>query len=359
MTTLGGRERPLDLILAMVLVAGVNSWSPPGVFGACSGQTIGGTPVAVGESDAAEVGDRPVDLESGELAEASPKAALVYFLNPWKGGATVLLEEEPFAILPERSYLAAQIVPGTRLIWGWRSGRTASNSEWFEFRAGRTYVLYLPGAEASWGRVRAGASLGWLLETTEALSQAQTLRYANPTEDDLESLTGALKKHRVVEPGTFRPRPGQPRRRPPQVFESAFDDAKRGAGQPSRMELPALFESSFTDKIEKPKLFSLKGSGLVQGTLRVSAESLRFESKKLTLEVPITQIRRVRFAGFSQVPPGSNAPSMPLIELEYDLPGEGQPRRVYFKPAHSEHHAVSSLYNPVFAAISEALAGVP
>ena len=312
-------------------------------------------PSTAGGPGSVSAGHLVLSLQDGELPEAPPDAAFVYFVNSWKGSVAILLDERPLAVLPDRSFLAVQIDPGVRLVWGWVSGRSATDAEWFEFRPGRTYVLDHP-AVMSWAKARSQQSLGWLLKSVESLSRVWELNYTTPTEEELASLQGALKKHKVVDPGAYRRRPGQRYVPPPEVFASAYDDAMRVAGRRSSAKLPVSFKASFSDTMKRPKLFSLKTSSFVRGTLTVADEGVRFESKKMSLELPVSQIRNLCFGGFTQ---HSQEDSVPVIRLDYEPSEGGETRTAYFEPAESEHHAVSCLYNPVFAAVSEALEKPP
>lgn len=351
-----GEGHHLGLVLAALLMAGLVAWAPARSQGA---EPMPGLqeeqPSAAGGSGSVSAGHLVLSLQDGELPEAPPDAALVYFVNSWKGGVVILLDEQPLAVLPDRSFLAVQIDPGVRLVWGWHSGRSATDAEWFEFRPGRTYVLDHPAAKV-WAKARSMQSLGWLLESDELLSTVWQLSYTTPTEEELVSLQGAFEKHQAVEPDAHRRRPGQRWVPPPKVFKSAYDDAMRVAGRPSSARLPVRFKASFSDTMKRPKLLSLKTTNFVRGTLTVADEGVRFESKKMSLEVPVSQIRDLCFGGFTQNP---QEDSVPVIRLDYEPSEGGETRTAYFKPAESEHHAVSCLYNPVFAAVSEALESSP
>ena len=346
-----GAIKRLGAAAAVLLAVGLSAMTP-----ALAQDTDPTTGIRDEGPSSAPIRDLVLDLQLRELAEAQPYSALVYFLNPWKGEVSILLNTEPLAILPTRAFLAARVTPGVRLVWGWRSGRTATDAEWFEFQPGRTYVLTHPGTAALRGG-RSDPSLGWLLEGSRALAEAWELSYAKPTEEELESLREAFRKRRVVNPEDLRRRrPGRDYRPPPEVHESAYDDAMRKAGRPSSStSLPADFKAILTDRA-MPKLFSLEGGP--RGTLTVGGEALTFTSKKTSLVVPVNQIRDLCFGGFTS-PRSAHEQSVPLIQLEYVPAGGSGTRTVYFKPDDAEHHAVSCLYNPIFAAISEALEQPP
>ena len=72
-----------------------------------------------------------------------PEQALVYFVNDlYPGQAEVLLGNTAIGILPRKSYTAAIVNPGFRLVWG------TSEARWYEFKAGWAYLLRLVKAGA-------------------------------------------------------------------------------------------------------------------------------------------------------------------------------------------------------------------
>ncbi|MFQ5757556.1 MAG: hypothetical protein ACE5H7_15880 [Acidiferrobacterales bacterium] len=61
---------------------------------------------------------------------------LVYLVNDLSDGtARVYIDTVPIGFLPRRSYTAAMVEPGFRLVWG------TSEPKWYEFRAGWAYLL--------------------------------------------------------------------------------------------------------------------------------------------------------------------------------------------------------------------------
>ncbi len=70
--------------------------------------------------------------------EIRPGQALVYFVNDlYPSEAQVYLDSTAIGILPRKSYTAAMVNPGFRLIWG------SSEARWYEFKAGWAYLLRL------------------------------------------------------------------------------------------------------------------------------------------------------------------------------------------------------------------------
>jgi hypothetical protein len=75
--------------------------------------------------------------------EIRPGQALVYFVNDlYPSEAQVYLDSTAIGILPRKSYTAAIINPGFRLIWG------SSEARWYEFKPGWAYLLRLVKAGA-------------------------------------------------------------------------------------------------------------------------------------------------------------------------------------------------------------------
>jgi hypothetical protein len=62
--------------------------------------------------------------------------ALVYLVNDLSDGtARVYIDSAPIGFLPRRSYTAAMVEPGFRLVWG------TAEPTWYEFKAGWAYLL--------------------------------------------------------------------------------------------------------------------------------------------------------------------------------------------------------------------------
>jgi hypothetical protein len=95
-------------------------------------------------SIAAFADDKYVKSKDPVFLEVHPDHALVYFARPDftrlipEGTFKVFVDSTPTGWLPQRSYMAAQVDPGSRVVWGPMDARQR-----FDFQAGKTYFLIL------------------------------------------------------------------------------------------------------------------------------------------------------------------------------------------------------------------------
>lgn len=93
---------------------------------------LGATDAYAAPSEDAVTRDAPVFFKT------RPEQALVYFVNDlYPGQAEVYLGNTAIGIVPRKSYTAAIVNPGFRLVWG------SSEARWYEFKAGWAYLLRL------------------------------------------------------------------------------------------------------------------------------------------------------------------------------------------------------------------------
>jgi hypothetical protein len=86
----------------------------------------------------AEPSEDDVKRDAPVFFEIRPGQALVYFVNDLNPSqAQVYLDSTAIGIVPRKSYTAAIINPGFRLVWG------TSEARWYEFKAGWAYLLRL------------------------------------------------------------------------------------------------------------------------------------------------------------------------------------------------------------------------
>lgn len=126
----------------------------------------------------AEPSEDAVTRDAPVFFEVRPGQALVYFVNDlYPGEAQVYLDSTAVGILPRKSYTAAIINPGFRLVWG------SSEARWYEFKAGWAYLLRL---------VKAGTlSSAWVTDNPGilgALIADKNLAYVTTNADMLARL---------------------------------------------------------------------------------------------------------------------------------------------------------------------------
>jgi hypothetical protein len=126
----------------------------------------------------AEPSDDYVMSDTPAFFETRPSQALIYFVNDLSGGkAQIYLDDTAIGILPWKSYTAAIVNPGFRLIWG------SSEARWYEFKAGWAYLLRL---------VKVGAlSSAWVADNPGmlgALVVDKKLAYVTASADSLSRL---------------------------------------------------------------------------------------------------------------------------------------------------------------------------
>ncbi len=129
-------------------------------------------------STQAEPSDDYVTSDTPAFFETRPSQALIYFVNDLSGAkAQIYLDETAIGIVPWKSYTAAIVNPGFRLIWG------SSEARWYEFKAGWAYLLRL---------VKVGTlSSAWVTDNPGiigALVVDKKLAYVTPSADSLSRL---------------------------------------------------------------------------------------------------------------------------------------------------------------------------
>jgi hypothetical protein len=126
----------------------------------------------------AEPSDDYVMSDTPAFFETRPSQALIYFVNDLSGGkAQIYLDNTAIGILPWKSYTAAIVNPGFRLVWG------SSEARWYEFKAGWAYLLRL---------VKVGTlSSAWVTDNPGmigALVADKKLAYVTASADSLSRL---------------------------------------------------------------------------------------------------------------------------------------------------------------------------
>lgn len=141
--------------------------------------------------------DKYVKSKEPEFPEGQPDHALVYFARPEfmrmlpLSTFKVFVDGTPAGWLPQRSYLAAHVEPGRRMVWG----TSRSSGQRFDFVAGRTYLLLL--LENYGGPNRALVETSWIAGDPAAIRPLvadKKLSYVSSTEEARSSLRAEAGK---------------------------------------------------------------------------------------------------------------------------------------------------------------------
>ena len=215
--------------------------------------------------------EKYVKSDSPVFLEATPDRALVYFVypRPKPGTVKVYLDKTPIAFLPRKSYTAVRVEPGIRLVWG------PGNSEWFEFKRGKTYLLlyFQTGQRSS----------AWFMDDpdiTRPLVLRNKFTHVRTPEAGLERLRAKL--------------------------ENKYKKALKQAGSKSGVMLPKRFSFVVYVAESKTRFNPFKTNPPRHSTLTIAEQGIEYKSKKKEVVIPVTEIRQVSLAGFAA--PGSIQP---------------------------------------------------
>jgi hypothetical protein len=176
----------------------------------------------------------------------------------------VLVDAAPAGWLPQRSYLAVQVDPGQRLLWG--PGR--NDPQRFDFKPGQTYLLLLierygPPNNSSL------LSTSWVAgdpADVKAMVADKKLSYVATTAEAMAKLT---------EEGARE-----------------FQKESKQAAETDAASLPATFETVWYRPGKRG--FSLRAYDAT-GTLTVGTELIEFKSDKKSLAIPVKDIQSVSY----------------------------------------------------------------
>ncbi len=194
-----------------------------------------------------------------------PDRALVYIVRP-EGTAqlfesstlSVFLDDKPVGFLPRHSYLAVQVQPGRRLLWG----PMHRDSAWYEFDAGKTYLLLL--VERNVGRYEERAWGSGDPTDVRILVAGKKLSYVTQTEEGIAKLREEVAKE--------------------------YDKVRKNAPTAAAATLPSTFQTVWYRPGKRG--FSFKAYDAT-GTLTVEKDKIEFRSDKKTLVIPVKDIQAV------------------------------------------------------------------
>ena len=218
--------------------------------------------------------DKYVKSKDPVFPAVQPDHALVYFARPDftrlipEGTFKVFVDSTPTGWLPQRSYMAAQVDPGSRVVWG-----PMDATQRFDFQAGKTYFLILVEQYGAPNRAVVGAS--WTTGDPAYLQgfiADKKLSYVKANEETLVKLReeGAKKLEKE-------------QKRAPEVHAAA---------------LPATFDNVWYRPGDRG--FAWKPYDAT-GTLVVNSETIEYKSDKKNIVIPLKDVHAValgRFAGF-------------------------------------------------------------
>ncbi len=248
--------------------------------------------------------EKYVKSDSPVFLEATPDRALVYFVEPSPQPWTVkvYLDKTPIAFLPRKSYIGVRVEPGIRLVWG------TTDSEWFEFKRGRTYLLlYIQTGQYS---------SAWFMDDPDIprpLVLQNKLAHVTTPEAGLERLRAKLEKK--------------------------YKKALKEAGSKGKVVLPKSFSPVVYVAESKTRFNPFKTHPPRHSMLTISEQGIEYKSKKKEVVIPVTEIRQVSLAGFAA--PGS---TQPWIFVRY---GRAEAPKIAFFAGEN--------YNAIFASITSAM----
>jgi hypothetical protein len=215
--------------------------------------------------------------------DVQPDHALVYFARPNSTRITLNLfvDDKPIGWLPPRSYVSAQLEPGSRVVWqGIRKfpGPSSYDSRRFDFQAGKTYLLIL-------------------VEKYDPQFVGSSWESGNPADVQL-----FVKDQRLVYVKSNEEEMGKLREEAAKRFEK---EAKQ-APEVHAAVLPATFEKVWYRTGKRG--FAWRPYDAT-GTLAVNGETIEYKSEKENFSIPVKDVQAVSmdaFTGF--VNSGDEAP---------------------------------------------------
>jgi len=229
--------------------------------------------------------------EPPALVPATPEQSVLYLTREQFVRALslpaeeVFLDDVPLGYLPQRAYLASRVAPGRHRLWGVIGCPDLT----LDVRPGRAYLLRLREVIDSNDLV----SPRWLSDdpgSIDDLVRSTGITRASPTPRGLQALQNKVgRKRGRHDPAAVGTKPGAP--------DSSLKPRGPGAivitGLP---ELPLVFDATWhletLDQVQSESAFS----GNV-GKLAFDGSSLRYRSRKETLEIPCDSVTSVRYGG--------------------------------------------------------------
>ncbi len=277
---------------------------------------------------AALAGENFVRNEAPDFPVPQADRALVYIVRPAfvhlipNPTFEVFVDDRPAGYLPQRSYLAAQLEPGRRRVWGPHANEPRS----FDFESGNTYVLLLI---ESYGPNRIVTRTAWESgdpADVRGLVEKAKLSHVTTTESGmlkLEQEAGAAKR----------------------------DAAQAAPANAQPIVLPATFATVWYRSGDRAASLKSYDSS---GVLTVNADTIRFESKKKTFEIPNATIQSVALDKMTNNPFDPN--QWGIVRF-----GDGSAGVAAFKDGHGLGHGMDTerIYQALSAAADAARRAVP
>ncbi len=195
------------------------------------------------------------------LYVARPDHAILFGLETFK----VFVDDKAAGWLPQRSYLAVQVEPGERLIWG----PSRNEAQRFDLEAGKTYLLVLAEKYRTVNTGRSSYSVldatWWVVRHPEEIKNlvpAAKLKYATTMDESMAELNKEAAKK--------------------------FEKTNAKAHYAMDVALPMSFEKVMYRRAKKE--FSLK-TWEDTGMLTIGRESIEFKGDKMTVVVPMKDLR--------------------------------------------------------------------
>lgn len=238
------------------------------------------------------------------LYVARPEYVRFIGLSPFK----VFVDDKAAGWLTQRSYLAVQVEPGHRLLWG--PGR--NEAQRFDFEGGKTYLLVLAEKyrlvntgrssvrqlDATWWIVRGPAEI-------KNMVSADKLEYVTTSDDAMAELNKESAKKYV------------------KTNDKAQD--------PLEMALPVSFEKVMYRHAKKD--FSLK-TWEDTGVLTIGREGVEFKGAKMTVVIPMKDLQWFTYDTIVSKTVGLIFANQAVGEAQWNIlsfMSEGQEQTIAFK----------------------------
>lgn len=276
----------------------------------------------------------PVDFPTPDLSQDEALLMFVVPLPETSGQYEVCLDDTVIGSLSKLSFMTTVTTAGRHMLW------CDIASQWLDLKPGRKYAFVLGQGLPTWVGVMAAATATEVTVSKSDSSGAGRGRIWYLDDFDTAArmvLQLGMDRHEAV-----------PEEAPAEWYEKTLDRMQEVEPEPL---LPAEFskvvyrnQDEFPPQaLEKRFLRKAKGwrsSGRPAGKLRISAQSVQFESRERRVKIPVSLIETVAFAKL--------VGDVPWLSIQYRL--GAQMRTAYLAREYGG-------FNRIFLALVEAAEG--
>ncbi len=230
--------------------------------------------------------DKYAKSKDAVFPDVQPDHALVYFARPdymhviHSPTFKVFVDSTPLGWLPQRSYLAEQVAPGSHVVWG-----PMNATHRFDFQAGKIYFLVLV---VRYGRNNVPSDAAWEPGDptyVRSVVAEKKLAHVKPDGEELAKLReeGAKKGMK----------------------------AEQAAPEVHAAPLPATFENVW---YRASKKIAWKGYAAV-GTLTVTSDAIEFKNEKENLTIALKDVQSFSLDRFTGLVGSSDESSWNMINF--------------------------------------------